>query len=385
LVLAASTIALLVFRPEAKPADRHDTKNPAGTENMAPAKQAAVGDIILETKGYIMATHPYKVGPNQVGSKIKKLHERFLEGQWISKGMILAELDDTEYRKKYEQANGDYDAAQYDVQAVRERLEMANCNRPEEIRQAKAELEEAQSVLRKLELELQRNEDLKTGRAVARRDYEDAMYGCEAQRNRVKMLTEKYNVVKETRLEVRREAAANLKKAQANLARAKGARDEAKWRFDNCIIRAPIDGTILKKYVELEDPLDARAFNLAAILCDMADLRDLEVELNVQERESARIEEGQDCLVRPESYPDKTFKGIVSRKMPNADRSKGAIPVRVKVLDIPNNNQDKFLVPDGGAIVTFLGTAKAKRLENLRRVHRPTAPPGPEALEPSLK
>src|SRR5262249_11779713 len=109
---------------------------------------------------------------------------------------------------------------------------------------------------------------------------------------------------------------------------------------------------------------------LASILCDMADLRDLEVELTIQEREIARLEEGQECLVRPETYPDKTFKGVVSRKMPNADRSKGAVPVRVKVLDIPNNNRDQFLVPDGGAIVTFLAPPREKRLENLGRLPR---------------
>jgi hypothetical protein len=105
----------------------------------------------------------------------------------------------------------------------------------------------------------------------------------------------------------------------------------------------------------------------------MADLRDLEVELSIQEREIPRIDEGQDCLVRPETYPDKTFKGIVSRKMPTADRSKGAIPVRVKVLDIPSNNQDQFLVPDGGAIVTFLATPAEKRRQNLKKLRETAA------------
>jgi multidrug resistance efflux pump len=362
-----------VSRPEAKPATSdHDSlgKDPSATSSNKPL---APGQVVLESKGYIFATHPYKVGPNQVGSKIVKLHERFLEGQWISKSEVLAELDDTEYRKKYEQAQGDYEAADNEVRAARQRLSMALRNRPEEIQQARSELEEARATLMKLELDLDRNEDLKTGRAVARKDYEDVKFTCDAQRRRVEMLTQKYNLVKETRLELREEAKANVKKAQASLARAKSAQAEAKWRLDNCIVRAPIDGTILKKYVELDDPCDARAFNLAAIICDMADLRDLEVELTIQEREIARVEEGQECLVRPETYPEKTFKGIVSRKMPSADRSKGAIPVRVKVLNIPNNNRDKYLVPDGGAIVTFLATEAKQRAANLRRLQKPAA------------
>jgi multidrug resistance efflux pump len=375
-VLAATTGYLLVAQPRAKSANPEESTSPSG-QVTTPAGNATQtpGAIILETKGYIFATHPYKVGPNQVGSKIKRLHKRFLEGQWISEGDVLAELDDTEYRKKYEQARGDFEAAQHEVKAAAERRKVAISNL-KEIPQAKAELGEAKAFLKKLELDLVRQEELQNTRAVAKRDYEDVKYSCDAQKRRVEMLTEKYNVARETRREIKQEAEANLKKAEASLARARGALEEAKWRFDNCIIRAPINGTILKKYVELEDPLDARAFNLAAILCDMADLRDLEVELSIQEREIARIDEGQDCLVRPETYPDKTFKGVVSRKMPNADRSKGAVPVRVKVLEIPNNNRDKYLIPDGGAIVTFLATPGEKRRENLGRLGgQETGPP----------
>jgi multidrug resistance efflux pump len=378
-LLAATTGYLLVAQPRAKSANPVDSTPTSGqvTPPTGNAPQTP-GAIILETKGYIFATHPYKVGPNQVGSKIIWLPKRFLEGQWFSKGDPLAKLDNTEYLQKKKQAEGDFEAAQHEVKAAAERLKVATSNL-KEILQAKAEMGEAKAFLKKLELDLARQEELQNTRAVAKRDYEDVKYSFDAQKRRVEMLTEKYNVARETRREMKQEAEANLKKAKANRARAEGALEEADWRLKNCTIRAPIDGTILKKYVELEDPLDARAFNLAAILCDMADLQDLEVELSVQEREIARIDEGQDCLVRPETYPDKTFKGVVSRKMPNADRAKGAVPVRVKVLDIPNNNRDKYLIPDGGAIVTFLATPGKNRLENLRRLEaqeaKPPAPP----------
>jgi multidrug resistance efflux pump len=376
-LLAVSTGYLLLAQPQAKSANPEENPSSAGqaTPSTGIAPQTP-GSIILETKGYIMATHPYKVGPNQVGSKIKWLHKRVLEGQWFTKGDVLAKLDDTEYLQKKKQAEGDCEAAIFEVKAARERLKVATSNL-KEIPQARAELGEAKAFLKKLEVDLVRQEELQNTRAVAKRDYEDVKYSCDAQRRRVEMLTEKYNVARETRQEMKQEAEANLKKAEANLKKAEANLEEANWRWENCSICAPSDGTILKKYVELEDPLDARAFNLAAILCDMADLRDLEVELSVQEREIARIVEGQDCLVRPETYPDKAFKGVVSRKMPNADRSKGAVPVRVKVLDIPNNNQDKYLIPDGGAIVTFLETPREKRLKNLRHLSdSATSPPG---------
>ncbi len=44
----------------------------------------------------------------------------------------------------------------------------------------------------------------------------------------------------------------------------------------------------------------------------------------------------------------------MSRLMPIADRSKGAIPVRVK-LKIPDEEEGVYLKPEMGAVVSFFG------------------------------
>ncbi len=48
----------------------------------------------------------------------------------------------------------------------------------------------------------------------------------------------------------------------------------------------------------------------------------------------------------------RVYEGVVSRLMPIADRSKGAIPVRVK-LSVPRAEEGVYLKPEMGAIVTF--------------------------------
>ena len=87
-------------------------------------------------------------------------------------------------------------------------------------------------------------------------------------------------------------------------------------------------------------------------LCELADLSDLEVDLTIQERDVSRVFKGQRCKVRAEAYPDRVYTGVVSRLMPIADRSKGAIPVRVK-LSVPREEEGVYLKPEMGAIVTF--------------------------------
>jgi HlyD family secretion protein len=93
----------------------------------------------------------------------------------------------------------------------------------------------------------------------------------------------------------------------------------------------------------------------------MADLSDLEVDLTIQERDIANIVVGQKCTVVPEAFQNnKAFRarhptgydGEVSRLMPIADRAKGAIPVRVKVV-VPREEEGVYLKPDMGVIVSF--------------------------------
>ena len=97
----------------------------------------------------------------------------------------------------------------------------------------------------------------------------------------------------------------------------------------------------------------------------MADLSDLEVELNIQERDVSRVFKGQRCKVRADAWSDRVYDGYVSRLMPIADRAKGAIPVRVKV-SVPAEEEGVYLKPDMGAVVTFYarGTAEATAQAN---------------------
>ena len=146
--------------------------------------------------------------------------------------------------------------------------------------------------------------------------------------------------------------------------------EKAKWNLDNCIIKAPVTGTILTKNAEKGNIVNPLAFSngISASLCNMADLSDLEVDLKIQERDIPKVKNGQVCVAMPEAYQNdpeflkahpKGYVGKVSRLMPTADRSQGAIPVRVK-LDVPKGEEGVYLKPDMGIIVQFLKGATRK-------------------------
>src|SRR5205823_3593961 len=138
------------------------------------------------------------------------------------------------------------------------------------------------------------------------------------------------------------EAAADVDVAKARVTK-------AEWRLANCTIRAPVNGTILTKKAELGNLVNPLAFGATSgAVCEMADLSDLEVELDITERDVSRV--------RAEAYPDRVYDGVVDRLMPIANRAKGAVPVRVKVR-VPKDEEGVFLKPEMGAVVSFLQPA----------------------------
>jgi len=317
-----------------KPVPARDAST--GKVTAASEAVASSGEVALEAKGYVIPVHQIQVSPKVAGMVMKIYFE---EGKRVQKGDILAELETTEYL-------ADYERARANVQAARQRLEeLERGNRPEEIKQAAAALREAEEMLAQLQDEY--NRIRQSGRATSPDETVRVESRLRQAEFKVEQLRQAYRIMVEGPRKEKIEAARHeLAAAEADLVK-------AKWRLDNCVVRAPVSGTILTKKAEEGNIVNPVAFNVSASLCEMADLSDLEVELSIQERDIARVYKGQACRIRPEAFPERIYKGYVSRLMPIADRAKGAIPVRVKV-EVPRDEEGVYLKPEMGAIVTFL-------------------------------
>jgi RND family efflux transporter MFP subunit len=143
----------------------------------------------------------------------------------------------------------------------------------------------------------------------------------------------------------------DLAVAQAEVGVARADVERCKWRLDATVIRSPINGVILSKKTEQGNLVNPLGFNVSASICDIADLSQLEVDVALPERDVRKVSGGQACLVRVDANPDAVHKGQVARLMPVADRAKGTVSVRVRLLDL---NRDAPLRPESRAIVQFL-------------------------------
>ena len=321
--------------PVANGSDANSGENSAG----ASAKPADIkkDGLVHTDSGYIIPAHQILVSPKVSGMVLTLNVE---EGLRVKKGDVLAELEKVDY-------DADVRRSQATLQLSRKRLEeLVQGARPEEIKQAEAELAETQANLDDLERSYKRNKDLFAKKGATEQELLSSEANAFAMRRRLSKLNSTLALLREgPRVERIEQAKAEVQQAEADLSK-------AQWRLDNCTIRAPISGTILKKNAEEGNIVNPVAFNGSFSLCDMADLSDLEVDLSVQESNISKVFKGQRCKVQPEAFKDRSYDAYVHRLMPIADRSKGAVPVRVKVR-VPADEEGVFLKPEMRVTVWF--------------------------------
>lgn len=329
--LVSAVLLLRNFIPQPEDPSK---KAPAAATEKADSK-----DVALESKGYIVPAHQIQIIP-KISGMVTEL--KFVEGDKVKKDKVLAVLEDVDYKSDKERAEATMQGAQQRWE------ELKNGNRTQEKLQAKAEYEEAKANLVQLKLDWERNSRLR-GDTLSQKDRELAQYAYEAQQRRVEKLRQASSLMDEgARQEKILAAKADYDQAKADL-------DKAAWRLKNCEILSPIDGTILSKKTEEGSVVFPNSFNTAAYICDMANLRDLEVDLAIQERDIGQVYRFQKCRIVSEAYPNRdAYEGWVDRLMPIADRAKGAVTVRVKVRPKKGEDPGSILKPDMGVIVSFL-------------------------------
>ena len=107
-----------------------------------------------------------------------------------------------------------------------------------------------------------------------------------------------------------RMAEANLDNAQAVVEQRQAALDQARLDLDRTVLRAPIDGIIIKRDV---NPGQTVAVSLEAkTLFKIAnDLREMEVHGKIDEADVGQLKVGQTAQFTVDAYPDRTFSGKV--------------------------------------------------------------------------
>lgn len=254
-----------------------------------PATQASSSKTegsLLTVSGYIITRERIELSPRFMGT-VTWIGVK--KGDSVTNGQVVVLLDDSEYKARQHETAG--------------------------------RLAAAQATLEKAKLQYERVKTLATISIESKQNEDDMRLNVAA-------------------------AASSVKEIEGSL----------QWintYIDWCTIRSPINGVVLEKLVDPNELVTPQSFGgtrgPSTALIAVADLKDLQVEIDLNEADVAKVYLNQKCKVSPEAYPDRVYDGYVAEKAPEASRQKGTLQIKVQI-----KNPDDFLTPELSAKVDFL-------------------------------
>src|ERR1051325_3443606 len=230
---------------------------PATTNVPAPSGVASTRALhsVLTVSGYIVNRERIELSPRFLGL-VKWIGVR--KGDAVTNGQVLVLLDDAEQRAH--------------------------------VKEAESRLANAQTALTKAELDYVRITKLIANNIETQQSVDDARIHLESAR-------------------------ASLREAEATL-------ELNRTYLDWTVIRSTLDGVVLEKLVDAGELVTPQSFGgtrgPSTALLALADPKDLQVEIELNEADLAKVSLNQKCRVSPEAYPDKTYAGYVAERAPEA-------------------------------------------------------------------
>ena len=258
----------------------------ARRDHAAPAITTATvsrGDIVstIAATGTVEAVTTVEVG-SQVTGIIQSLNADY--NSIVRKGQVLARLDPSIVQSSVEQARANLARAQADL----ERLNVARLD---------------------AERKLARAEDLSARQLIPRTEAEDATVAS-------------------------RSAAAQVRSAEAAVIQARASLRQAEVNLEKTVITSPIDGIVVAQSVDVGQTVSA-SVSAPTLYVIAADMRSMQLKVNVDEADVGRIAAGQTVSFRVDAYPDDIFHGKVEQLRLNPEVESNVVTYTA-IVSAPN-------------------------------------------------
>lgn len=297
--------------------------------------------VVLSATGYIVAHHKIEANSKVTGRVAWIGVEK---GDHVKEGQVLVRLEDQEFRAQYEQAAGAAESARAQL------LQLEHGSRPEEIQQTEHNLSEAKATAANDKVSLDRINKLFEGGVISKQALDDATAKYEASQQRVHSLEQSFQLAKiGPRVE-------EIARAKGALMQAEGQAAYAKSQLDATVIRAPITGTILDRSVEKGELLTGQFASAARPVFSLANLKDIQVELDIAQDDFARLGPKQKGIVTVDAFPDRKYHGAIAEISPEANRQKATVQVKVQIQD-----PDEYLRPEMNSTVKFIADEPSQK------------------------
>jgi HlyD family secretion protein len=247
----------------------------------------------------------------QVPGRVVKVNVQ--EGQSVTKGQIIAELDRAEFESRYEQAKANLDRAQKTKQQLGTVLEINSKTLPSEVARAAANVKSVQDTLKDAEKNYKRFEDLFSKGVVTEKERDTWKLNYEVAQSR---LAESESVLKLAKSNLTRIDAAkqDIEVASAQINSINASLNQASIQLAYTQLKSPMDGVITSRNIE-----PGETVNSGREVITVSDLSRVDLKIFVDETEIGKVRPGQKVDVKVDTFPGKTYTGVVSFISPEGE------------------------------------------------------------------
>ena len=259
-------------------------------DDRAPLRLAYVA---AEGKVEAMPGFDVDVGTSELNGRIARILVR--EGDPVRKGQTVAVLENEDLQAQVTQGEKELTVAHARL------IELESGARKEEILQADARLRGATARLDEARNQLERQRDLHSQQMISQATVDAAEAAFKAAKAEVDEAVQQKKLLQKGP----KGETVQLYRDQVKLAEA--AIDYFRKRLDKTIIRSPIDGTVIERYLDEGEGVTPEIPILA-----IADLNRLWLNVEVDETDIGRVHLGDIVQVSSNAYPGQSFQGTVS-------------------------------------------------------------------------
>ncbi|MGM9998057.1 MAG: efflux RND transporter periplasmic adaptor subunit [Candidatus Bruticola sp.] len=332
-----------------------------------------LGSIVEETTitGHLNAVNKADI-VSRVNGRVVGVYVR--EGDRVSKGQILVQLDDTVQKNTVSsaqaslaqakagltQALANYNAAKTRVGQAQESMGMTDVSSALEVQKARQGVVQAQTALASAQadyddalLNMHRQQDLYAKDAVSSYAREQAelrertsFQSLTAAKSALSAANESLRIAKTAQRQVNilhadvktsrdavAQAAAAVDQAKANVQAAQAAYDSAVTNLNDMAIKSPIDGVVTARNVEV----GAFASDGSGAVCSVVDNSNLEMISSLDEKFAPFVKAGSNLILKTSIVDE--VPAVIVDVVPASDPTSHTIKVRLNI----NNDNNKLL------------------------------------------
>jgi HlyD family secretion protein len=304
------------------------------------------GPIIstVSSTGTVTPVTTVQVG-SQLSGQIRELYVDF--NSKVQEGQVIARIDPENFEARVHQADAELAVARANVAIQRAAVERTRAeleNAYAALAVTKAQTEKAHVVLVHAKRDLDRKRALHQQAIISKSQIDDAVAAhdqAHAQFSAAEAQEQAQASIVVSRKAQLKMSQAQVEHALAQVKQREAALHNSKIDLEHTVIRSPLNGVVIQRNVDIGQTV-AASLQAPTLFTIAQELRNMQVDTNVDEADIGRIQVGQRVTFTVDAFPGREFIGQVEqiRKAPQTIQN-----VVTYTVVVSAENQDQHLLP----------------------------------------